>query len=202
MGCPTADCPGYIIPSDHDRREEHDCAICGFVSCTLCKKMYHYRTECNQVEEIEARWRSWIGSDRNSFPLMSTLPKINNEDVYTQCSICNKQINVSVRLSCLNCKFFEVCLDCDRLGLGELHGNHVFIIIGDVQAKKHILDNNESEKVIEVTAKDCPKCKRKVVKDGGCRHLKCHCGHEFFWCCLRAYRIREEASAHYKNCPD
>ncbi|KNC56271.1 uncharacterized protein AMSG_02240 [Thecamonas trahens ATCC 50062] len=49
------------------------------------------------------------------------------------------------------------------------------------------------------TIKMCPKCDTLIEKNGGCRHMTCVCGHEFFWCCLRPYRQIEAARAHYSD---
>ena len=35
--------------------------------------------------------------------------------------------------------------------------------------------------------KNCPKCKIKIEKNGGCNHMHCKCGCDFCWICLEAY---------------
>jgi hypothetical protein len=52
---------------------------------------------------------------------------------------------------------------------------------------------------LQKTTRNCPKCGRRTYRDGGCRHMTCVCGHEYFWCCLRAYRDAEEARAHRRD---
>jgi hypothetical protein len=45
--------------------------------------------------------------------------------------------------------------------------------------------------------KRCPKCATPTEKNGGCFHMTCvQCRHEYFWCCLRAYRDQDEHRAH------
>jgi ariadne-1 len=39
-----------------------------------------------------------------------------------------------------------------------------------------------------------------IERNGGCMHMTCRCGHEFFWCCLRAYRNESEAREHRRHC--
>lgn len=51
-----------------------------------------------------------------------------------------------------------------------------------------------------IDTKPCPRCHANIYKDGGCRHMTCRCGHEFFWCCLRAYRDPAEARLHNQQC--
>lgn len=58
-----------------------------------------------------------------------------------------------------------------------------------------------SQELIKSFCKPCPSCRAPVDKDGGCRHMTCRCGHEFFWCCSRSFRDPEEARAHLKFCP-
>ena len=51
-----------------------------------------------------------------------------------------------------------------------------------------------------VGIKSCPKCSMKIEKNGGCKHMTCKgCKHEWFWCCLRAYRDPAESRAHYQD---
>jgi hypothetical protein len=65
-------------------------------------------------------------------------------------------------------------------------------------------DAAETDEWLRRNTKPCPRCKVRIEKNGGCRHMTCKnadCGHEFFWCCLRAYRSQEEARQHYRECP-
>lgn len=67
------------------------------------------------------------------------------------------------------------------------------------------LDRNDGEKRslewIRHNTKKCPKCRADIEKNEGCRHMTCiNCKHEFFWCCLRDYRDRAQASLHNARC--
>jgi len=42
--------------------------------------------------------------------------------------------------------------------------------------------------VTELGMKQCPRCQVNIQKSGGCNHMKCRCGHEFFWDTLLPYR--------------
>jgi len=37
--------------------------------------------------------------------------------------------------------------------------------------------------------KSCPECGEVIEKNGGCDHMTCRCGHEFWWTSLRPYRL-------------
>lgn len=37
-------------------------------------------------------------------------------------------------------------------------------------------------------AKRCPACGEHIIKNGGCDHMTCRCGHEFWWTTLQPYR--------------
>jgi ariadne-1 len=39
-----------------------------------------------------------------------------------------------------------------------------------------------------VKVKKCPKCTEYIEKNGGCDHMTCRCGHEFWWSSLTPYR--------------
>jgi len=57
------------------------------------------------------------------------------------------------------------------------------------------------EQCVEVLTKQCPKCNVRIEKNGGCSHMTCTlCSHDFFWCCLRAYRDPDQARAHRQSC--
>ena len=56
-----------------------------------------------------------------------------------------------------------------------------------------------SEQELTMNTRPCPKCGRRTYRDGGCRHMTCLCGHEYFWCCLRAYRDPEQAREHRRD---
>jgi len=38
------------------------------------------------------------------------------------------------------------------------------------------------------TLKACPRCHVQIEKNGGCDHMTCRCGHEFFWSTLLPFR--------------
>jgi len=44
------------------------------------------------------------------------------------------------------------------------------------------------EEVMGVKVKKCPKCNEYIEKNGGCDHMTCRCGYEFWWSTLAPYR--------------
>jgi len=40
--------------------------------------------------------------------------------------------------------------------------------------------------------KKCPKCSEHIIKNGGCDHMTCRCGHQFWWTTLLPYRTGPE----------
>ena len=47
---------------------------------------------------------------------------------------------------------------------------------------------------VEVRGKNCPKCNRFIVKEGGCPYMTCLCRHTFWWCCRKS-------TSYGHNCP-
>jgi len=44
------------------------------------------------------------------------------------------------------------------------------------------------EEVMGVKVKKCPKCTEYIEKNGGCDHMTCRCGYQFWWSTLQPYR--------------
>lgn len=42
----------------------------------------------------------------------------------------------------------------------------------------------ETEKTISCISKKCPSCQVSIEKDGGCDHVRCRCGKNFYYSCL------------------
>ena len=38
---------------------------------------------------------------------------------------------------------------------------------------------------LDSNTKRCPRCRVMIVKDGGCNHITCRCGHNFCWSCSK-----------------
>lgn len=67
-------------------------------------------------------------------------------------------------IMCFFCEDQWMCTEVDN-GTEQLHGQY------------------------SMPTKNCPECRRVIAKDGGCDHMTCFCGHEFWWSSLRPYRL-------------
>ncbi|KAH7344056.1 hypothetical protein B0J17DRAFT_645186 [Rhizoctonia solani] len=58
----------------------------------------------------------------------------------------------------------------------------------DVKLRKYEEQDRATRMYLVKNTKQCPKCKRKIERNGGCDHMTCQrpggCGHEFCWECL------------------
>ena len=53
---------------------------------------------------------------------------------------------------------------------------------------RSMYDEVSSNLWLKENTKECPSCKAKIVKNGGCSHMKCsQCNYEFCWICLNRY---------------
>ena len=49
-------------------------------------------------------------------------------------------------------------------------------------------DEMSSYEWLSTNTKECPNCKARIVKNGGCSHMRClHCQYEFCWICMNKY---------------
>merc|ERR1712039_782627 len=46
----------------------------------------------------------------------------------------------------------------------------------------------DADCIAGVAVKRCPKCSAAIEKNGGCDHMTCRCGYEFWWTTLKSYR--------------
>lgn len=88
-----------------------------------------------------------------------------------------------------------VQVDCPRrgcIGLGYLGFETVMCFLcehswsgraGDPEGSNELQD-------CEVLVKCCPSCNVPISKNGGCDHMTCVCGHQFWWTTLKAYGTR------------
>jgi len=81
-------------------------------------------------------------------------------------------------------------VDCPRagcLGLGYLGFDTVMCFVCEHQWPA--ADGAEAPgEGLPGEIKACPSCGVQIEKNGGCNHMTCRCGHEFFWTTLLPYR--------------
>merc|ERR1712048_20102 len=74
------------------------------------------------------------------------------------------------------------------VGLGYLGHDKVMCFVCEYQwdAETSIEPQHVSNALDNLKA--CPCCHEYIEKNGGCDHMTCRCGHEFWWSTLRPYR--------------
>jgi len=119
--CPVPDCKGIAIRSDMDDREEVICANCNFCYCSLCRKMYHYRTTCEEAT-------SWGTEQTTRRKGHSTMKRLKEEEqdsinavksISTPCPKCLAPVQKTEgcdHMTCSICKV-EFCWKCLSLFL-------------------------------------------------------------------------------------
>ena len=65
-------------------------------------------------------------------------------------------------LSCWHVKFYDAYIPKEEI------------------RKRKVKDSDENRKFMEDHTRPCPRCKTRVWRDGGCKHLSCTCG-AYFW---------------------
>ncbi|EMC91691.1 hypothetical protein BAUCODRAFT_79681, partial [Baudoinia panamericana UAMH 10762] len=97
---------------------------------------------------------------------------------------------------------YKHCMLCDVVWhAGETCGDHHAKIVHQKQHRQRAEISSESW--IKTYAKQCPWCRRKIQKDGGCDHMTCRvCRHQFCWVCLASYNnvLRLGNQKHKKSC--
>lgn len=65
-------------------------------------------------------------------------------------------------LSCWHVKFYDAYIPKEEI------------------RKRKVKDSDENRKFMQDHTRPCPRCKTRVWRDGGCKHLKCTCGAHFW----------------------
>lgn len=81
------------------------------------------------------------------------------------------------------------CPKADCVGLGYLGFDTVMCFICEHQWS--IADACAPSEELPGALKACPRCHSQIEKNGGCDHMTCLCGYEFFWTTLLPYRKPE-----------
>lgn len=90
----------------------------------------------------------------------------------------------------------EVQVECtqgDCLGLGYLGSDTVMCFMCEHQWAADTVEHppctidDDCETIAGEVVKKCPGCGQRIVKNGGCDHMSCRCGHQFWWSTLTPY---------------
>lgn len=150
IGCPTPQCPNWVVPNDTRAKERCVCGACKFNFCSLCKKLYHYHCSCAEVFMYAERWVQWCTTGRARY---------NRGKSEALARIASQRSAIEKR---------------------------------NTELKKRYEDMVADEKFKAENGRHCPKCKRVIVKEGGCDSMVCGrdyhggnvqdgCGHHFNW---------------------
>lgn len=65
--CPTSGCSYFAARSENGAIEKVTCPRCDFTFCSNCRRVYHYRTTCAEVHQLQEAWRTWTVSGRSQY---------------------------------------------------------------------------------------------------------------------------------------
>lgn len=109
--------------------------------------------------------------------------------IRTGCNTVIRNKYNETKITCSKCAQ-EMCFKC-RLAW---HGS-----LSCVQA----LENELKVYSKKFPVKNCPKCKSKIEKNGGCNHMTCsRCKYQFCWLCCKKYSTNHYAFFNLFGCPN
>jgi len=86
---------------------------------------------------------------------------------------CDKRI-------CQSCNYAHLPLTCNLYLKWK--------ILYEEESKRVLVDEGSDFNKIVRATKECTRCHKMVVRDGGCPHMTCVCKHEFCWICTKPWR--------------
>jgi len=210
--CPRCDAEGdgHRTPCIEDEDHMALCGVCMFAFCGRCRGAYHPGTECSsaddRMEALEARAvgpgpaaaaaRAELMTLRHLARTTKRCPRCQtaieksegcskvhcrNCQVYF-CWRCGKEINGYDHFATSECRLF----DDEEIRRWNQKANHV----DRAQARAHearFLAQFVDPAQLWKQARDCPRCKAVVVREGKNNHLRCHrCLTQF---CARCYEV-------------
>lgn len=197
--CPRcdADGTGNRVPCIEDEDHMATCGACGFVFCGRCRAVYHPGIEClspdDRMQALEARA---AGAGPEAAAARAELLTLRHLARTTkQCPKCQTAIEKSEGCSkvlCSNCKH-HFCWRCGKEITGYDHfassecrlfddeeirrWNQRVKTIDKAQARAHearFLAQFVDPAQLWQQARECPRCKAVVVREGKNNHLRCH----------------------------
>eukprot|EP00026_Physarum_polycephalum_P014697 Phypoly_transcript_15243.p1 GENE.Phypoly_transcript_15243~~Phypoly_transcript_15243.p1 ORF type:complete len:280 (+),score=1.86 Phypoly_transcript_15243:68-907(+) len=85
-------------------------------------------------------------------------------------AVCIPNTN-DLNIICLNCNM-EYCKSCST----PWHR--------DRSCSENLANMGATSDLLQRTTKQCPQCKSRIEKNGGCNHMTCKCGAHWCWLCL------------------
>jgi hypothetical protein len=104
-------------------------------------------------------------------------------DKYVKClnGKCDRMIVINNefnnKISICECNFM-MCNSCHKAA-------HYPISCEEDRRFKEDFNLEKHKKILNISGKQCPKCKSPIEKNGGCNHMRCVCGESFCWNCCQ-----------------
>jgi len=224
--CPRcdADGDGPRIPCIKDEDHMAKCSVCGFVFCARCKGVFHPGTECpNQLDSLEAR-AAGRGPDAEKAKMELMTMRLLAQTT-KRCPKCGEGIEKTdgcSKVLCQNCKSY-FCWRCNKEIKGYDHfassdcrlfdddeirrWNQQMVTVDRAQARAQearFLANFIDPEELRRQARECPRCRTVVIREGRNNHVRCHaCATHF---CAKCFEVlqRNKAGDHFNKlrvCP-
>jgi len=224
--CPRcdADGDGQRVPCIKDEDHMANCGVCGFVFCARCKGVFHPGTECpNQLDSLEAR-AAGRGPDAEKarMELMTMRFLAQTTKRCPKCGVGIEKTDGCSKVLCQNCKSY-FCWRCNKEIKGYDHfassdcrlfdddeirrWNQQMVTVDRAQARAQearFLANFIDPEELRRQARECPRCRTVVIREGRNNHVRCHaCATHF---CAKCFEVlqRNKAGDHFNKlrvCP-
>ncbi|KAJ3616898.1 hypothetical protein Zmor_008962 [Zophobas morio] len=175
---------------------------CGHMACCVCSSQYTRTQICDRVINIRC-----IYPDCKTFIQMHEIALLNTPDLVERydknclenylslepscrrcpqpdCDYCVFIHEDAANFICEKCRT-NVCASCgEKFHKGKCKEKVVPLILPS-DSEEETLDFSVRRARDAEQCKQCPRCRTWVLKidDGGCNHIKCHCGCDFCWLC-------------------
>jgi len=64
VSCPNPNCGDWMVLEEPTRKMRCTCRECKTCFCSLCKRIYHYGCECDDVPKLQQKWIDWMTTGR------------------------------------------------------------------------------------------------------------------------------------------
>lgn len=161
------------------------CKGCGFAACEFCMGSWidEQIPRCIAQYELDGMLRCFNPKCNQSIDEVAAL------HVSTSARDLKRKLAKRRKLQRNELYPSAMQIDCPLpgcVGLGYLGFDTVMCFICEHQWSADVGDTPVGD--LPGGLKSCPKCNSQIEKNGGCDHMTCRCGHEFFWSTLLPYK--------------
>lgn len=196
--CPRCDANGEHVPCIEDEDRMASCEVCGFVFCGKCRCVYHPGTPCadrdDQMWALEQRAR---GTGRSAELAQAELLTLRHLQKMTRnCPRCTSAIEKTEgcnKMKCRNCGVL-FCWKCNKEITGYDHfassecrlfdddeirrWNQQMMGNGVNRAQARAHEAQFLAQFVDLAsagdqARECPRCKNVVMREGRNNHVRC-----------------------------